>query len=469
MPAVLPWSAQSPVILLLVLISLLALGIVLALVHHGISLLAARISSKDDPPIERATRRISKWAMVGVFGYGVAYAMTWVWQPFDALFWRPALRELPSLLLVGGIIVIAVVALEALRFVVERIGKRTGGKRMSPRLAHTIETSFRYAVLVSAGAAVFATLLGILGYRAAVGATVAGWFRDQAGSLLLLGTLIGIGWLGGNILRAVTSEMRYSSKLPDGVVRALGGFTRGALYAILTLIGIFTLLSAIGLGSVGGTLVIVMSSFIGIVVAMAATGSIGNALSGAVLLAFRPLSKGDRVILDNDLVGDVEEVTLMFTRVRTVTRELVEVPNNQVLMRRMTNLSRSGPHAIVVKMGIGYDVPHAEVHRLAAQSSARTEGIVTEPAPTVYAIELGNFAISYQLHAYTRDPRHLKTRSALIANLQTDFGAAGVEILTPEVHILRTGPTSTVNRTVPVEGGPLAGTPPGIPPPEKSS
>ena len=63
------------------------------------------------------------------------------------------------------------------------------------------------------------------------------------------------------------------------------------MFAILVVIAIFTLLSAMGLGDLGQTIILMLSMIVGFVVSMAATGSIGNALSGLVIYGFKGVNR----------------------------------------------------------------------------------------------------------------------------------------------------------------------------------
>lgn len=449
MATVFPWTSASPLVAAAVMVSLLLTILLLVLGHAKLRASIEKLQ-RDDPHAPfwrrgRFVRRCSKavrWTALTAGVYALAYAGTWIWAPLGALFFTPLATHAIPILIILGTLLVASLATEIARDIPERAQQLAAwrGRKANRQVVHALELFLRYSIWTAAAALVIASALDIVGLQGDVGASLLAWVRSQAGTLVLLGSLIAIAWVGARIIRAIAGEVRQTTtRVSPQVVDALGATARGVLYAVLTLVGIFTLLQAVGLGSVGGTLVVVLSSFIGLTVAMAGTGSIGNALSGMVLLGFRPYVKGDRVVVADDLTCDVEDVTLMFTRVRTLANEVTEIPNNQILLKRIRNLSRSGSHAIVVKLGIGYDVSHGLVRELATKAATTTEGVLKDPAPQVYARELANYAIDYELYAYTSDPRHLGTRSALLGRLQEVFYAAGVEIMTPDMHVVRKG------------------------------
>lgn len=451
--AVFPWTRDSPVVALVLILGAAAYVIGLAAIYQ---ILGRRVFAAGGvgaqaldrlPTSMRATlRRAVAWTTGILTAYLGMFALTRVWQPITQLVYEPAIVALPEVLAIAAILLGASLLLESVAILTRYFAgesERRPRRPLNAQVLHVLERFFRYVIFASAGTAVIIAALSAFGYSGNAEEAVLAWFQTQAGSLVLLATLIGIGWAGSRITRAVTSEVRYTSqRFSPQVIDAMGAVVRGAMFTVLGLVGIITLLNAVGQGAIGGTLVVVLTSFIGLTVAMAGTGSIGNALSGAVLISFRPYDRGDRVIISDGLTCDVEEVSLMFTKVRTLARETLEVPNNQILAKPIVNLSRSGPHAVVVKMGIGYDVSHDLVRRLAVEATLATDGFVNEPAPKLHARNFGSYAIEYELYAYTRNPRHLDIRSALLGKLQETFYGAGVEIMTPDIYVLRKGKTA---------------------------
>jgi small-conductance mechanosensitive channel len=59
---------------------------------------------------------------------------------------------------------------------------------------------------------------------------------------------------------------------------------------------------------------------------------------------------------------------------------------------------------------------------------------VTDPAPQVWQSALGDYAVNYELRAFTKQPVFMfRTLSLLRANVLDAFNRAGVEIMTPSI------------------------------------
>ena len=119
--------------------------------------------------------------------------------------------------------------------------------------------------------------------------------------------------------------------------------------------------------------------------------------------------------------------------------------------------SRAGGLALRVSAGIGYDVDWRQVHELMKAAALDTEHIVDEPEPLILQQSLGDFAVSYELMAWTDDPKlSIRTASALRQSVIDRFNEAGVEIMTPVVNAVRNSVEPAIPESYVSEPGPSA-------------
>ena len=177
-----------------------------------------------------------------------------------------------------------------------------------------------------------------------------------------------------------------------------------------------------------------LSVFVGLMVSLGASSIIGQAASGFTLLYSRTMAIGD-VVRIGDTEGVVQQIGLFTTRLRTPLGVEISFPNNVVLSGELRNYSRDpdGPGLwLETSLTIGYDAPWRQVHRLLLQAAAATDGVVLQPPPHVVQSGLGDFAVGYTLRARVIEvSRRWQVRSALHANIQDAFNAAGVQIMSP--------------------------------------
>jgi len=183
-----------------------------------------------------------------------------------------------------------------------------------------------------------------------------------------------------------------------------------------------------------------VSVFIGAALTFGAGASISNLVSGVMLTYNSTFEIGDRVRM-GETVGDVIELGLFFTLLRTLDNERVSVPNAVALKGEVVNISEAsdlGGLKLRITAGIGYDTEWQQVYDLLKEAARRTDNVRPEPEPTVLQSSLDDYAVTYTLVAVLDDPRKaLDTRSELSQNIQDAFNEAGVEIMTPSVRAVR--------------------------------
>lgn len=190
-----------------------------------------------------------------------------------------------------------------------------------------------------------------------------------------------------------------------------------------------------------------VAAFLGLLVTFGSAGAVSNVMGGIVMIYMRPFRVGDRVKI-SDTVGDVVERGMLITRLRTPKNVEITIPNSMVLGSHIVNYSATAKEGGIIlhtAVTIGYDAPWREVHEAMKEAARRTDGILAEPEPFVLQSALGDYAVTYELNAYTAEPaRMLALYSGLHENLQDSLAEAGIEILSPTYHSLRDGNASTI-------------------------
>jgi small-conductance mechanosensitive channel len=184
------------------------------------------------------------------------------------------------------------------------------------------------------------------------------------------------------------------------------------------------------------------------IVSLGSSGFVANQLAGISLIASRAYKVGDWVKI-GDHMGTVTEVALAFTRLQTNRNIDVILSNTQVLQKEVQNYSSAvtekGGMGISTSITIGYDAHGDVVRDLCLKAVEATENIVREPRPVVLQRSLEDFYVSYEIWAFSDNPKaYIMTLSALNANIREFFDRAGVEIMSPHYKSLRDGTKTTI-------------------------
>ena len=177
-----------------------------------------------------------------------------------------------------------------------------------------------------------------------------------------------------------------------------------------------------------------ISIFIGIVFSLGSSSTIANVIAGYTMTYRRAFHIGDRVKIGN-ITGDVTEMRLQVTHLRTIKNEEVIIPNSSILNNEVVNYSSlAHRHGLILHttVGIGYETPWRQVEAMLLIAAERTPGIMSDPKPFVRQLSLGDFAVTYEINVYCDDPHTMaQIYTALHRNILDVFNEHGIQIMTP--------------------------------------
>lgn len=177
-----------------------------------------------------------------------------------------------------------------------------------------------------------------------------------------------------------------------------------------------------------------VSLFLGVIFSLGSSSVIANTIAGYALIYRRAFKLGDRVNI-NDMIGDVVEMRLQVTHLRSLKNEEVIVPNSLILNSQVINyssLARKQGLILHTTVGIGYEVPWRQVEAMLLMAAERVPGLLKDPRPFILQKSLGDFAVNYELNAYCEDAQAMMTLyTALHRNILDVFNEYGVQIMTP--------------------------------------
>lgn len=175
------------------------------------------------------------------------------------------------------------------------------------------------------------------------------------------------------------------------------------------------------------------SVFLGLLFSLGASSLVGNVIAGYSVSYRRAFRVGD-MIKAGDYVGEVRELRLMATCLRTLKNEEVVIPNSKLIGEEVLNYSSlSSVKGLVLhtRVGIGYEVPWRKVEAMLLEAARMTEGLGSDGA-FVLIKELGDFAVFYELNIPCSEPCRMQAYyTELHKNILDAFNKYGVQIMTP--------------------------------------
>ncbi|MCG6926104.1 MAG: mechanosensitive ion channel family protein [Acidobacteria bacterium] len=177
-----------------------------------------------------------------------------------------------------------------------------------------------------------------------------------------------------------------------------------------------------------------VSLFAGVILSLGSTSAISNIVAGYTMTYRRAFRVGDRVKVGGT-IGDVTDIRLQVTTVKTPKNEEVVIPNATILNSEIVNYTSLAVDKGLIlhtTVGIGYEVPWRQVEAMLLLAAGRTPGLLEEPRPFVLQRALADYAVNYELNVYCSDPRQMNSLyTALHRSIQDIFNEYGIQIMTP--------------------------------------
>ncbi|MEN8161513.1 MAG: mechanosensitive ion channel family protein [Myxococcota bacterium] len=167
----------------------------------------------------------------------------------------------------------------------------------------------------------------------------------------------------------------------------------------------------------------------GLAVALAAQKTVENLFGGVTLAADRPVRVGDFCRF-GDKIGTIEEIGLRSTRVRTLDRTLVTVPNAEFSALPLENFAARDRIWFQTVLGLRYETTADQMrHVLAGLTRLLQDDPRVDADPArVRFVGFGAFSLDVEVFAYirTRDwSEFLKIREELLLRIMDCVDASG--------------------------------------------
>ncbi len=255
-------------------------------------------------------------------------------------------------------------------------------------------------------------------------------YYDRA--LLVLG-LAGLLWLLARLIDNLNRRI-LSRVLPAGA---------GAEHATLTLVRramklvAFVFVVLVGLAAFGVNLTATLAGLGigGLALAFAAQKTLSNLFGGVAVLAESALRVGDTCRIGGQL-GEIEDVTLWSTRIRTNERTVVSIPNGVVMENQIENLSRRDKFWFHPIVGLSYATTADQMRGVleGARRLLATDPRVETESARVRFLRLGESSLDVEVFAYVRaatQPEFLAVQEELLLKILEIVAAAGTTIAFP--------------------------------------
>lgn len=252
------------------------------------------------------------------------------------------------------------------------------------------------------------------------------WFIKIVAAVLIY--IIGR-WVAKLIVKSVVKLMEKSN-----VDESLRKFVGNIIGAVLT---IFIIIAAIEQLGVDTTSIMAIFAAAGLAVGLALKDSLSNFSAGVMLIIFKPFKLGD-LITAGGSTGVVEVIQIFNTIMRTGDNQEIIIPNSHIYGAPIINLSKRDTRRVDLVIGIGYDDNIGKAKQLIEDIIAKNSLILSDPAPTIMVLELGESCIDIAVRPWVKTADYWVVRAELLQTIKETFDEQGISIPYPQrdVHMI---------------------------------
>jgi MscS family membrane protein len=258
-------------------------------------------------------------------------------------------------------------------------------------------------------------------------------YRVYYSRLLNVLLFVGLLWLLFRLIDVIDAHLlRRIMPYGHAAGRPTLTLARGALRFLAFVIVALIALSAFG---VNVTATIAGLGIGGLVLAFAAQKSLENVFGGLAILANQAVRVGDTCRIAGQL-GDIEDITLWATRLRTNERVVVSIPNGTVANGVIENLSRRDKFWFHPTLGLAYETTPAQMRQVLEEIRSLLDAdprVDSEDARSRFA-RLNASSLDIDVSAYVRattNPEFLAVQEDLLLRILDVVEKAGTSLAFP--------------------------------------
>ncbi|HEX5197740.1 MAG TPA: mechanosensitive ion channel domain-containing protein [Gaiellales bacterium] len=229
---------------------------------------------------------------------------------------------------------------------------------------------------------------------------------------------------------------RWSERLPVAdrpMLETRYRLLRRVASAVVLFLAVGALLFSVSATREYAQAVFASSAVLGLAVGFAARSTIANFVAGVMIAITQPVRLGDRVQI-GDADGQVEDIGLTYTRLRTPDNRRVLIPNEELASSRVTNQTLIDSVSLArVLVTVPLSADTARVRELLAGLVLVAPGRLGDrPDPGVAVAELTADSAVFSLGVWVADPQTAVQTSAwlreqTLARLADDGMFRGIE------------------------------------------
>ncbi|AHE66527.1 mechanosensitive ion channel family protein [Legionella oakridgensis] len=196
------------------------------------------------------------------------------------------------------------------------------------------------------------------------------------------------------------------------------------IFYILFFIFVFSALQQLGFKM---TVLLGAAGVFTVALSFASQTAASNLVSGIFLLFERPFKVGDLIKI-KDLMGVVDSIDLLSTKIKTSENMRIRIPNETIMKSDIINMSFFDTQRIDILIGVAYSSDIDHVKAVLMQLVNEQEAVKKEPAAQVIINKFGDAAIELKFMVWTQTSQTSAVKNQLQEAIKRRFDQEKIEI-----------------------------------------
>lgn len=260
--------------------------------------------------------------------------------------------------------------------------------------------------------------------------TARGWLTLYGLQVVGAIVILVIGMIAAKALNRIFMRVLRKAKVEETLV-SFGG---NAMKFLLMAFVIIAALNQVGFQT--SSLIAVLGGAM-LAVGLALQGQLASLAAGIMILISRPFKIGDMVELAGGVMGTVEAITILNTRLMGFDGTVIVLPNQKVYSDKIVNYFSTPTRRVELVFGIDYgdDVPKAKEIVLGLISEDAR--VLSTPEPGIWMTELADSSVNLTARAWVDNADFWAVTCDLREKVKAAFDEAGLSIPFPQrdVHL----------------------------------
>ena len=223
----------------------------------------------------------------------------------------------------------------------------------------------------------------------------------------------------------------------SSITQFLCSFAKASLYIVLG----FLIASYCGVDAAS---IVALLGSAGVAIGLAVQGSLSNMAGGVLILLLKPFKIGDYIIDSAGNEGTVDEIHVIYTKLRTGDNQVIILPNGTLANNSITNVSTSNIRRCDLKIGISYDSDIRIAKDTMLKVIAEDEATLKDKDLLVFVDTLGDSSILIGVRCWFNNADFWSGKWRITEQIKYALDEAGIAIPFPQMDVHVDGTTQNM-------------------------